>query len=409
MGERKEDLKGKRASKLMVAACLPSIGFLSVLICVAIIALFFGRPLLNISTSRDLWSTGPLTSHHAFIGSDCKACHQGAFERVADKSCEGCHQVASHSKNNHPANSSSTACIACHSEHEGETKLIPASNSLCTNCHASLTDKKTKTTLRNVGSFAEHPEVHDKIDHGLVRLNHKIHTAANLRGPDGDVQLQCSDCHHRDEDKKLFKPVTYARDCARCHPLSFDENLPTKVAPHGEPQDVLDFLLGEYAKQREFARLGKVTPVDSTSDRVLPARVKDDFNDPSLIASLRQAESLLFTKTGCNLCHVVSEKSPKKEDVALVDNLETHFNIEINEAPRVWLDKARFTHDPHSHFSCKSCHDGVTKSEKSSDLLIPGIEGCKECHGDRREKNGRVGLQSTCITCHDYHGEESKD
>jgi hypothetical protein len=172
---------------------------------------------------------------------------------------------------------------------------------------------------------------------------------------------------------------------------------------------VLDFLLSEYAKQRQFARVGKVTPIDSSSERVLPARVKDDFNDPSLIASLRQAESLLFTKTGCNLCHVVSEKSPKKEDVALVDNLETHFNIEINEAPRVWLDKARFTHDPHSHFSCKSCHDGVTKSQKSSDLLIPGIEGCKECHGDKRKKNGRGGLQSPCIACHDFHGKKSKD
>lgn len=409
MGERKEDLKGKRDSKLLVAACLPSIGFLSVLICVAIIAIFFGRPLINISTSRNLWSTGSLTNHHAFIGSDCKACHQGAFERVANKSCEGCHQVSSHFKGHDAPNSTTAACITCHREHEGEEKLIPASNSLCTNCHASLSDNKTNTKLENVRSFADHPQVHGKIDRGSIRLNHKIHIAANLRGPDGDVQLQCSDCHHLGEDKKLFKPVTYARDCARCHPLSFDENLPTKVAPHGEPQDVLDFLIGEYAKQREFARLGTVTSNDSSSERALPARKKEDLNDASLIASLRQAESLLFTKTGCNLCHVVSEKSTKKEDIFLVDNLAAHFNIEINEAPRVWLDKARFTHDSHSHFSCKSCHDGVAKSEKSSDLLIPGIEGCKDCHGDKREKNGRGGLQSPCITCHDYHGEESKD
>ena len=404
MGERKEDLKGKRANRLLVTAFLPSIGFLSVILCISVSVLFFARPLLNANTGRDIWSTGPLTNHHAFIGSDCKACHQGSFERVADKSCEGCHKVSAHYKNNHAADSSSTNCTTCHREHEGEKALIPANNALCTNCHASLSDKETDTTLRNVGSFAEHPEIHGKVDHGSVRLNHKIHLAAELRGPDGEVQLQCSDCHHIAEDKKLFKPVTYARDCARCHPLSFDENLPAKVTPHGEPQDVLDFLLGEYAKQREISRLGRKTPIEPSLEHVLPSRVKENFQDSTLISSLRQAESVIFTKTGCKLCHIVSEKSPKTGDAAPVDNFETRFKIKGKRAPIAWLDKARFTHEPHSHFSCKSCHDGVEKSEKSSDLLIPAIDECRECHGDKRDEIGRGGLQSPCITCHDYHG-----
>jgi hypothetical protein len=40
------------------------------------------------------WSTGPLSKSHAFLETDCKACHTRSFVAVRDSSCKACHQAS---------------------------------------------------------------------------------------------------------------------------------------------------------------------------------------------------------------------------------------------------------------------------------------------------------------------------
>ncbi len=40
------------------------------------------------------------------------------------------------------------------------------------------------------------------------------------------------------------------------------------------------------------------------------------------------------------------------------------------------------------------------KSEDASDLMVPGITKCTECHGDKAAAE-RVTVQ--CVSCHEYH------
>jgi len=47
---------------------------------------------------------------------------------------------------------------------------------------------------------------------------------------------------------------------------------------------------------------------------------------------------------------------------------------------------------------CARCHKGIEASAQSSDLFVPGIASCRECHGP-----GAV--RSDCVTCHRYHPE----
>lgn len=408
MGDRIDDPKKSRVAKLLVGSSLPNIWILSAVLSLVVLGLCFVVPFGD-QNKREFWSTGPLTSHHAFLGSDCTACHQGSFQRISNSSCEGCHHAPPHPDLHPEKKDSSPSCVSCHREHSGERSLLSRNDALCTDCHASLSKKEPETKLRDVVSLEEHSEPDKLVDTAFVALNHKRHLADQLRGPDGEVKLQCSDCHHLGDDKKIFKPVSYQRDCARCHPLSFDDELPNVVAPHREPQEVFDFLLGQYAKQRESRSSLGVTqetltaPLEMT--RRLPAGAGKGLPDAALVSRLRQAESLLFTKTGCDLCHAVSERgSQLKKESAHADTLEVRFEMRKGNIARVGFNKARFDHAAHSHVSCQSCHDQTISSEQSSDNLIPGIRGCKTCHGDARDEKGRGGLGSPCVTCHGYHG-----
>lgn len=72
---------------------------------------------------------------------------------------------------------------------------------------------------------------------------------------------------------------------------------------------------------------------------------------------------------------------------------------------RVWaarsvLTHASFVHRPHLlQIGCARCHGSAEKSKLSSDLNLPGIASCRECH------RARV-ARSDCATCHSYHPPE---
>ncbi|MBT5770394.1 MAG: hypothetical protein HOI57_13355, partial [Rhodospirillaceae bacterium] len=66
-----------------------------------------------------------------------------------------------------------------------------------------------------------------------------------------------------------------------------------------------------------------------------------------------------------------------------------------------WLSSARFDHKDHlKDAKCGTCH-AVGKSEKATDVAMPSMGTCLECHGSADDFPD---VASTCVTCHAYHG-----
>jgi hypothetical protein len=103
----------------------------------------------------------------------------------------------------------------------------------------------------------------------------------------------------------------------------------------------------------------------------------------------------LFTESNegtCLECHEISHDAKNKEVPWTVAP------VQINEH---WLPKSRFPHAKHRTEKCTACHD-VSHSDKSSDVAIPNIKKCRECHVGSVQTKTRV--SSTCNTCHNFHG-----
>jgi predicted CXXCH cytochrome family protein len=49
--------------------------------------------------------------------------------------------------------------------------------------------------------------------------------------------------------------------------------------------------------------------------------------------------------------------------------------------------------------ACGDCH-AAEKSASASDLMIPGIANCRQCHAG---EGGGSKVANTCIDCHGYH------
>ena len=47
---------------------------------------------------------------------------------------------------------------------------------------------------------------------------------------------------------------------------------------------------------------------------------------------------------------------------------------------------------------CTECHAKAKTSRETADVLIPGIETCRDCH-----RPGADSAESRCFECHVYH------
>ena len=90
----------------------------------------------------------------------------------------------------------------------------------------------------------------------------------------------------------------------------------------------------------------------------------------------------------CLFCHEPIEKKAAKPE-------EDEVVADTNIPPR-WLNHAIFNHETHRVVECESCHANARTSEKTSDVLLPGIKNCQQCHN---HKEARM----DCIECHIYH------
>jgi hypothetical protein len=363
------------------------------------------------------YDAGPVGHSHALFSQKCDACHvSGGFQRVAtDQACLGCHDGPNH----HVEQTFAPVCSDCHVEHRGAMRLASTSDAACTQCHSNLKahDKNSPPKFAaNIKGFdGSHPEFaavrpgHD--DPGTVAFNHLKHLKKELRGPHGTVELKCVDCHRPAganepllfgqaqiapasfsttpftlQSRAYMAPVNYMEHCSACHTLQFDKRF-SESAPHKEPKVVYDFIV---KKLTEYiaAHPGDIHILDEPDKRLPPRPVpRMPRNAQEWVAQKLADSQILMWRKACKECHTLSY--PQGEPLPVVAKAAI---------PVRWLQHGNFDHEAHQMVTCTSCHTKTEKSEKTSDVLVPGIQVCKQCH-----HSGPEAAEARCFECHPYH------
>ncbi len=403
-------------------------------------AIFTGFVAQRTVAGQKVYSSGPLSLAHVAFTKNCALCHApngGAFRaHVEDKACLGCHDAPAH----HQADAKFTpSCSSCHVEHKQSAHLAAVATTSCTECHAKLSTQNGATHYaRSIAGFDDaHPEfaaVKNGSDPGGIKLSHFVHLRANLPGPQGTVQMACSDCHRagamqaqwpyaqlaqtpptangveaprvattaRDgERSRYMQPIRYSQQCAGCHErdLRFDSRpeLANLSVPHDKPEVVHQFLVRQLTSYIA-AHPGAVREV-APPDRNLPGNPR-----PSTLVARNASEwinlhveqsELVLWKKGCKLCHTMAFQSGKSLP-----------EVQPSAISQRWFLHAEFSHNSHQAVTCASCHAGIERSKFTSDVNLPSIAQCRTCHQEAGAK--RDAADGRCSECHRYHnwGEE---
>jgi len=371
---------------------------------------------------QKVYSSGQLSHAHVVFTQQCALCHvtqAGAFTaQVTDKACLACHDAPPH----HANQTFTPECSSCHVEHKGATLLQTTADAACTQCHRELRtrDGQAHYVTSIAGFDDEHPEFaplrSGNTDPGGVRLNHYVHLQPNLIGPNNTrVQMTCDDCHrsadsgdgpyrapemhpiaasnanfNRSHDRANMPLPEFAKHCAACHTLQFDKRFGNEEVPHDKPEVVHAFLLKRFSEY--IAVHPEAVHEASPPDRQIPERVRA----PQVARSadvwtefrVADAEWLLYAKT-CKQCHTLKPTSGPLPEVAK-SNLTTR-----------WLSHAEFDHQAHRMMSCTSCHTRTLNSRETTDVLLPGIQTCQQCH--RSQGPAKEAAEGSCFECHQYH------
>ena len=186
-------------------------------------------------------------------------------------------------------------------------------------------------------------------------------------------------------------PVNYEKHCASCHPLAFDARF-TEAVPHKKPEIVIEFLARKFTEYI-VAHPNEVHLADPADPRILrppmpPARDAQEW----IARRISDAQVLLWRKT-CVECHTL--RVPDAMNEPLASRLPSVAEAAIQSQ---WLKHAAFDHTSHQMLICTECHTRATHSDKTSDVLLPGIETCRSCH-----HSGANAAESRCFECHLYH------
>lgn len=380
------------------------------------------------------WSPGQLASGHKQWNNDCKVCHTEPFGRVKDSDCKVCHdQMGDHVS---PGVVKIEAlhevrCATCHRDHQGEFGLaeqnLHYSGQNCADCHADIKKSFPKTKTMNVTDFStDHPEfrlqmnseadpvVLTRVRQDAKRLltqetnlkfPHSLHLSKKgIRSANGEtVKMECKDCHTPNPDGTTFKPITMKDNCQSCHALKFEPAASNREVPHGSVTEVLNTLREFYSyiganrvqidKRPEFGAINLLRPGKSEPT----ARFVASPVDARTMAV--RAATELFEKTSCYECHQVTKvPGPGMPGTPGADMPQ--YKIAPIAKLHQWLPKAQFSHARHTSAQCSECHDAA-QSKEATDVMIPTIAICRDCHSGKEPENNKV--VSDCGLCHGYH------
>ena len=314
-----------------------SVKLLIVAIIFPLVLFFLAGPLLGYFEGS--WSSGPISTSHKFIETECKACHSKVFQKVPDQSCSQCHQMGEHSialtRDTIGELPFENRCGTCHNEHDEQGEIIISNTVLCVNCHGAIKDIHPNTSLSPVNGFDKtHPDFtilkNSKTDKSKVKLNHQYHLSSievdDPKAEGGKRLMECQDCHVPDPSslkEGVFKEITFEEFCSSCHKLSVGSAAAMLNVPHQTTQLVRTFLnsptdfLYDYvkknpelitseskppSKKRSRSRRGKKTKPKPKSQSEW---VDKQFKGIERVGGLKTLENkILFSaKGGCIECH----------------------------------------------------------------------------------------------------------
>jgi hypothetical protein len=366
------------------------------------------------------WQVGEMSRGHHLISTKCDSCHQRSFEPVPDKSCESCHKTVTRhisDKALHDRVFRNLRCGECHHEHRGEkAQIIP--DSQCRQCHANIRKKYDKTKLVNIHDFgSDHPAFKLTFETGRkdlpqikisqdekarliektgIKFSHKVHlNKEGVSSPEGDTLLGCVDCHQPDDAGIRFKPISMKKNCQQsgCHSLNFKPPVYGRQLPHGSEHELMTVMREYYAT----AAIGRMAAGDNSpcgkvtlAGKNQPERALSCANNKAM----ENARVLFEPGTGCRECHEIG--------IPTEDDGDVHWKVAPVTINSHWLRNSRFPHAKHRTTRCIDCHD-KTKSEKSSDVTIPDIEKCRECHAGSKQVTHKI--SNSCKSCHSFHKE----
>ncbi|WP_395390973.1 cytochrome c3 family protein [Novosphingobium sp. BL-8A] len=468
---RSGDLEGKRGFSLQ--GVVPGKRWVSWTLALAILVAFLAVPIVsnltrNVQGAPDKgvigdrsWNPGELSLAHHTLTDRCETCHVKPFEPVGDATCRSCHKaVHDHAdparlaaaRGNLPLGERALwsvahafghegpgACRDCHVEHQGATRMAEPAQQFCADCHGALKDKLPDTRLGNAADFTRlHPQftatvVTDAMsgrtaertldtplseDNGLA-FPHRLHldprggvarmamnvglkNANDARGY-GANGLQCKDCHRPTEDGVRFQPIKMERDCEGCHSLAYDRvGGIVRRLRHGDVEQLAADLAAARWTPRAFMS-------SRPAAAQLGARRRPGVYGDAGPYQFRYSQPVQSTWPGLTLASALSGKGVCGEchRAATIDGKPGVVPV---HQPMRYMTKGWFDHAAHRQESCTSCH-AAPKSDRASDVLLPGIAQCRTCHVGAGQGvtllPGPAKVPSTCAMCHGFHGVSS--
>ena len=370
-----------------------------------------------------LWKPHELSAAHSFFKNDCGKCHEQPFKKVRNEACLSCHQdVHSHVADPKLAALPAFAgarCESCHREHQGVTaRLVDRSDALCASCHSQIKVKFPTSTLESASSFStQHPALSFQIAQldeqsgkfewvdtrgetvaavTNLKFPHDFHlNPKGVTGPNGHKVLGCSDCHEPDAGGVTFKPVDMQQHCASCHSLAFDPDDPTRVLPHAQPAQIVGIIRDFYAREALGGSAAIVGAPDVVNARRAASQQLTAGQSRAALdwANQRSASVIdeVFTERTCNLCHTVQSSGDKAVPYKILPVAP--------QGRHRMAGATEFDHSQHAGEKCETCH-AATTSKLSTDLLMPDIKRCRDCHGD---PGSSARIQTACVDCHGFH------
>lgn len=416
-----------------------------------VLGFFLVAPLLSTRVD-DVWNSGTISRKHAFIAEDCERCHT-TFDRVQNEGCLECHATAANhtSAKASPEALNQVRCASCHVEHEGLSGLAQIENARCAGCHRDLHAIYADTQLGDASDFqTQHPQFRLSLvetpgsglteltewsprmeEHPGIEFNHYLHVGQLESESDGEHEnLRCDACHVLEQGGRSMQPIDFEKHCQDCHSLAFDPRLEDDEAYHGDPVEMREKLRDLYTDR---ALRGLVT------DPQAPAAIRNlrpgQLSDADTQLVLRWVNEKVTAADrrvmeACGECHGLLPGEAADGGTAVVP-------VELLS---VRMPRSNFRHYTHRPFTCASCHPaaavydpdnpgerpdwslpgagsyvlltpqelkaetGLEPSESAEDVLLPGIESCRGCHGGARSSPPLVA--SACVLCHSFHREE---
>jgi predicted CXXCH cytochrome family protein len=343
------------------------------------------------------WNPGPLILAHQPIEARCGTCHEVAFEHVKDRACLECHRKIGHHVGPEfkPAVLFEGArCASCHRDHKGTKTTHRDDDGLCVRCHADIKSHGGRPKAVNASDFAHaHPDLKPRTRaESNLKFPHAVHLdPKGVKSPTkGRVNLECAACHQPDASKRAFEPISMGKHCQECHTLKFEPAVTAREVPHGKPAEAVTVIDEFYANLAlngvadSFVKAFGV-PGEGLLRRVGEPSVAE--RQAAAAMAHRKSQTVakdLFEVRVCKTCHEVG----------------LDWSVAEVRVTNAWMPQAHFDHRAHAQTKCAACHD-VAHSKKASDVAMPAIGKCRECHGGSRPVEARV--TSNCLLCHNFH------